>query len=251
MERLDGKRVIVTGGTSGMGEGVTRAFPGLGASVVFWGRNEAAGKKISEECGATFVKTDVSDENAVEDAMKRSVEILGGVDVLIHAAGIAPHCPADRITSESFKEVFAINVNGTFFTNRAVFPYMKENGGNIINFSSASAFITSPGQAHYGASKGAVNVWSRTIANEWMKYNIRVNMIAPCIKTPMYMQMRSMMTPEQLAAHDASLANLCLGGQLGDMQTDFLPVMAFMASDGSKFITGQTISVDGGVMMVR
>lgn len=128
---------------------------------------------------------------------------------------------------------------------------MKEHGGHIINFTSASAFINSPGQAHYGASKGAVNVWSRTIAFEWMKYNIRVNMIAPCIKTPMYEQMRAMMTPEQLAAHDASLANLCLGGQLGDMETDFIPVMAFMASDSSKFITGQTISIDGGIMMVR
>lgn len=251
MERLDGKRVIVTGGTSGMGEGVTRAFPKLGAAVVFWGRNEAAGKKIQEESGATFIKADVSQEASVKEAMARSVEILGGVDVLVHAAGIGPHCPAEQITTDSFREVFDINVNGTFFTNQAVFPHMKEKGGTIINFSSASAFITSPGQAHYGASKGAVNVWSRTIANEWMKYNIRVNMIAPCIKTPMYMQMRQMMTPEQLAAHDASLANLCIGGQLGDMETDFLPVMAFMASDGAKFITGQTISVDGGVMMVR
>jgi len=70
-------------------------------------------------------------------------------------------------------------------------------------------------------------------------------------KTPMYEQMRAMMTPEQLATHDASLANLCLGGQMGDMETDFIPVMAFMASDSSKFITGQTISVDGGIMMVR
>lgn len=251
MERLDGKKVVVTGGTSGMGEGVARAFPKLGASVVFWGRNEAAGKKIQEESGAAFIKADVSQEASVKEAMDRSVQLLGGVDVLVHAAGIGPHCPAEQITADSFREVFAINVNGTFFTNEAVFPYMKEKGGTILNFSSASAFIVSPGQAHYGASKGAVNVWSRTIAKEWMRYNIRVNMIAPCIKTPMYMQMRQMMTPEQLAAHDASLSDMCLGGQLGDMETDFVPVMAFMASDGAKFITGQTISVDGGVMMVR
>ena len=128
---------------------------------------------------------------------------------------------------------------------------MKDTGGNIINFTSASAFINSPTQAHYGASKGAVNAWSRTIAFEWMKYNIRVNLIAPCIKTPMYEKMCSLMTPEQLAAHKAMLANICLGGDMGDMDTDFIPVMAFMASDSSKFITGQTISVDGGVMMVR
>ena len=84
-----------------------------------------------------------------------------------------------------------------------------------------------------------------------MKYNIRVNLIAPCIKTPMYEKMCSLMTPEQLASHKAMLADICLGGDMGDMDTDFILVMAFMASDSSKFITGQTISVDGGVMMVR
>ena len=251
MERLDGKRVIVVGGTSGMGEGVVRAFPKLGAKVVFWGRNEQAGKKIAEESGATFIRADVTDQASVEEAMKKSVELLDGVDVLVNTAGIAPHCPAENITFESWKSVFNTNATGTFLTNEAVFPYMKKDGGHIINFTSASAFIYSPGQAHYGASKGAVNSWSRTIAQEWMRYNIRVNMIAPCIKTPMYEQMRNMMTPEQLAAHDASLKGLCLGGQLGDMETDFIPVMAFMASDGSKYITGQTISIDGGVMMVR
>ncbi|MBP3371273.1 MAG: SDR family oxidoreductase [Clostridia bacterium] len=251
MERLDGKRIIVTGGTSGMGEGVVRAFPALGAKVVFWGRNEAAGAKIAAETGAHFIKADVADKAIVDAAMKESVEYLGGVDVLIHAAGVAPHCPAEQITAESWYTTLNINATGTFLVNEAVFPYMKENGGNIINFTSASAFIVSPGQAHYAASKGAVNSWSRTIAKEWMPYNIRVNMIAPCIKTPMYMQMRAMMTPEQLAAHDASMAQLCIGGQMGDMETDFVPLMAFMASDGSKFITGQTISVDGGIMMVR
>jgi NAD(P)-dependent dehydrogenase (short-subunit alcohol dehydrogenase family) len=77
MERLDGKRIVITGGTSGMGEGVVRAFPALGAKVVFWGRNEAAGKKIAEETGAIFVKADVSDKATVDEAMKKSAEILG------------------------------------------------------------------------------------------------------------------------------------------------------------------------------
>ena len=216
-----------------------------------WGRNEERGKKIAEETGAVFVRAEVSDPDSVEQGMRRSIEILDGIDVLIHAAGIGPHCPAEKIEYDAFVSVMNTNMTGTFLTNEAVFPYMKEKGGHIINFTSASAFIISPGQAHYAASKGAVNSWSRTIAKEWMPYNIRVNLIAPCIKTPMYMQMRAMMTPEQLAAHDASLKGLCLGGQMGDMEQDFVPVMAFMASDSSKFITGQTISIDGGIMMVR
>lgn len=251
MERLDGKRIVVTGGTSGMGEGVTRAFPKLGAKVVFWGRNEEAGARIAEESGATFVRCEVSDEQQVKDAMERSAEILGGVDVLVHAAGIAKDCPADQISFDDFKAVFETNVYGTFLTNEAVFPHMRENGGTILNFTSASAFICSPNQAHYGASKGAVNAWSRSIAKEWMPYNIRVNLIAPCIKTPMYEKHLAQMPPEVLEMTKRSLAGLCLGGDLGDMQEDFVPVMAFLASDSAKFITGQTISIDGGIMMVR
>lgn len=251
MERLDGKRIVVTGGTSGMGEGIVRAFPALGANVVFWGRNEQAGQKIEDETGAVFVKVEISEEESVKRAMEKSAELLGGVDVLIHAAGVDSNQPAEKIDLAAWKKVIDTNATGTFLVNEAVFPYMKEHGGNIINFTSASAFILSPGQANYAASKGAVNSWSRTIAKEWMVYNIRVNLIAPCIKTPMYEKMCAMMSPEQLAAHHASLAGLCLGGQLGDMETDFIPVMAFMASDSSKFITGQTISIDGGIMMVR
>lgn len=251
MERLDGKRIVVTGGTSGMGEGIVRAFPALGAKVVFWGRNEEKGRQIGEQTGAFFVKAEVSEEESVKQAMEQSAGILGGIDVLIHAAGVDSHSPAEKIDLAGWHKVMETNATGTFLTNQAVFPYMKETGGNIINFTSASAFILSPGQANYAASKGAVNSWSRTIAKEWMIYNIRVNLIAPCIKTPMYEKTRQMMTPEQLAAHDASLAGLCLGGHLGDMETDFIPVMAFMASDSSKFITGQTISIDGGIMMVR
>lgn len=251
MERLDGKRVVVTGGTSGMGEGVTRAFPELGAKVVFWGRNEEAGKRIAEESGATFIKANVDSEDDVRAAMEKSAEILGGVDVLVHAAGIALDCPAESISFEDFKRVFETNVYGTFLTNEAVFPHMRESGGAILNFTSASAFICSPNQAHYGASKGAVNAWSRSIAKEWMPYNIRVNLIAPCIKTPMYEKHLAQMPPEALEMTKRSLAGLCLGGDLGDMQMDFVPVMAFLASDSSRFITGQTISIDGGIMMVR
>ena len=113
MERLDGKRIVVTGGTSGMGEGVVRAFPALGAKVVFWGRNEAAGQKIAEETGAIFIKADVSEKETVDEAMKKSVEILGGIDVLVHAAGIAPHCPAEHIQFEDWKAVLDINTTGT------------------------------------------------------------------------------------------------------------------------------------------
>jgi len=142
-------------------------------------------------------------------------------------------------------------VDGTFLTNQAAFRHMAETGGHIINFTSASAFIDSPTQAHYGATKGAVNVWSRGLAREWIPYNIRCNMVAPVIYTPMMQDMFDMMDEEMLEGYKQHMATLNSKGGAGDMIEDFLPVMAFLASDSAKFINGQTISVDGGVMMVR
>ena len=251
MNRLDGKRIIITGGSSGMGRTMVEGFPSLGAKVVFFDVNDTDGEKIAQTTGAKYIHVDVSDPQAVTGGVKEATEYLGGIDVLIHAAGIAPVCPVENLTLEEWDKVFKINAGGTFLINQAMLPYMKENGGHIINFTSASAFIGDVGQSHYSASKGAVTAWSRSLAKEWMPYNIRVNMIAPCIWTPMYDQMRSMLTPEQVAAMDQSLQGICLGGKLGDPVKDFLPVMAFMAGDGSSYITGQVISIDGGVMMVR
>ncbi|MDO4501359.1 MAG: SDR family oxidoreductase [Erysipelotrichaceae bacterium] len=252
MERLDGKKIVITGGTSGMGQTTVEGYSKLGAKVVFFGRNVEAGKAIEAKCGAKFIKCEVQYENEVESSIKEAVEYLGGIDVLVHAAAIDEHSNAENISLDSWNRIFDINSTGTFLINKAVFPYMKEaGGGHIINFTSASAYTGGMNQAAYAASKGAVVAWSRNIAKEWMKYNIRVNLIAPCIWTPMYDMSRKALPEAVVKAMDANLAQICLGGKLGDPETDYLPVMAFLASDSSKFITGQTVSIDGGILMVR
>ncbi len=251
MERLDGKRIIITGGASGMGNSLVEGFPQLGAKVVFFDINDEAGLAAEKATGAKYIHVDVSNEESVREGVKQAAEYLGGIDVLVHAAGISSHRPAESITLADWNKIMSINATGTFLTNMAVFPYMKEKGGCILNFTSASAYINGLLQSDYAASKGAVTAWSRNVAKEWMPYYIRVNLIAPCIWTPMYDLSRSQMAPEQVAAMDKALAGMCLGGKLGDPKTDFLPVMAFLASDSSKYITGQTVSIDGGIMMVR
>jgi NAD(P)-dependent dehydrogenase (short-subunit alcohol dehydrogenase family) len=251
-QSLAGRRIIVTGGASGMGAGLVRALPRLDAAVVSLDVTADAGESVARESGARFLACDVADPVVVEQAFATAVEHLGGLDVLIHAAGIAPGAPAEEIDVATWQEVMRVNATGTFVTNQAAFPHLKDRGGRIINFASAAGIQGLRGKAAYSASKGAVVAWTRTLAQEWATYDITVNAIAPAIWTPMYDKTRASMTPEQLAAHDAQMAAAVpLGGRLGDIERDLVPVLAFLAGEGARFMTGQIFPVDGGITMMR
>lgn len=249
---LAGRKVIVTGGASGMGAGTVRGFTQLGARVVSLDINAAAGEPLAKEAGAEFFVCDVTSAESVESATRSAVEALGGLDVLINAAGIAPFGSAVETSVSIWEKTMAVNATGTFLTNTAAFPYLKDRGGRVINFASSAGIIGFPTKAAYSASKGAVVAWTRTLALEWASYAITVNAIAPAIWTPMYDLTRSEMSPEELTAHDAAVARtIPLGGRLGDIERDFLPVIAFVASPASRFMTGQMFAADGGLLPMR
>jgi len=249
---IENKRIIITGGTSGMGKILVEAFPSLGAHIVFFGRNQKVGDTLAKTTGTTFIQTDIADQTALKNSMAKAITQLGGLDTLINTAGISPGAKAEEILLEDWNEVMDINSTGTFLSNTLAFPYLKENGGTILNFSSAGGILGYPNKAHYAASKGAVTAWVRSVAKEWAPYGIRVNAIAPAIWTPMYDKTRAAMSPEQLAAHDEMLkANIPLGGKLGDVEQDYLPIMRFLCSDDARFMTGQMFAVDGGALMLR
>lgn len=250
---LQGRRIILTGGASGMGESLVRELPKRGAQVVSMDLNAEAGSAIAAAAGAVgFVAVNVADEASVASAVEAACARLGGLDVLIHAAGIAPSSPAEATSLALWQQVFAVNATGTFLMNRAVFPHLKVQGGSILNFASAAGVLGLPNKSAYSAAKGAVLAWTRTAAQEWAAHGVRVNAIAPAIWTPMYDRTRAEMTPAQLAAHDAAMARLVpLGGKLGDLVEDFVPVIAFLASPGARFMTGQIFAIDGGTLMVR
>jgi NAD(P)-dependent dehydrogenase (short-subunit alcohol dehydrogenase family) len=250
--RLDGRRIVITGGASGMGEGLVRALPALGAEVVSLDLAEERGTSIAAEVGVGFHQIDVSDPDSVQEAFAAAVGDLGGLDVLINAAGIAPGATAVDTTLALWDKVMAVNATGTLLTNQAAFPYLREAGGQILNFASAAGVNGYPAKPAYAASKGAVLAWSRSVAVEWAPFAITVNCIVPGIWTPMYDTTRSLMSPETLAAHDEVMKQrVPLKGRLGDIEEDFVPVMAFLASEGARFMTGQMFAIDGGSTMVR
>lgn len=249
---LAGKRFIVTGAATGMGAATVAAYVKEGAHVVGLFRNREPAAQPTEPGSVSFLRCDVSDKAEVDAAVAQAVATLGGLDGLVHAAAIAPTTAVEDITVDEYEQVMGINMRGTMLTNQAVFPYLKERGGRIINFASSVGANGSAIKAHYAASKGAVLAWTRSIASAWGRYRITANAVCPVIRTEMYEATRRAMTPEQLAAHDAALStSILLGGQFGDADRDFAPVIVFLGSDGARFLTGQTYAVDGGSMMVR
>ncbi|MHB9880171.1 SDR family NAD(P)-dependent oxidoreductase [Pacificimonas sp. ICDLI1SI03] len=254
--KLERKKLLVTGSATGMGAASVLAFAREGASVVGFYRGRGV-EAITERLGdlaqnVSFIRCDVSDKDAVFDATARAVNMMGGLDGVVHAAAIAPTTAPQDISFEQLEQVLRINVGGTMLVNQAAFAHLRERGGRIVNFASSTGSTGSAIKADYAASKGAVLAWTRSVATAWGRYGITVNCICPVISTEMYQATREDMTPEDLARLDASLAStIPLGGEFGDPERDFAPVVVFLAGDGSRFITGQTISVDGGLLMVR
>jgi NAD(P)-dependent dehydrogenase (short-subunit alcohol dehydrogenase family) len=250
---LHGKRAIVTGGASGIGAATVRAYVREGARVVSIDVNVADGTRVADEVGpnATFMAGDVANRRQIFEVFERAVAHLGGLDIMANVAGVERRTPADEIPDEEWDLVFSVNVKGTLYSNQAAFRAMRDGGGRIINFGSGAGIRGQAGSAHYSASKGAVMAWTRTVAQEWAKHRITVNSVVPAIWTPMYDSYRGRLSDQERMIHDMAMQHVVpLGGKLGDPDADAGPVMVFLASDMSHFMTGQCFAVDGGMIML-
>ena len=250
---LANKRIIVTGGASGIGAGAVRSYLREGARVVLLDVNDADGERVAAEAGrdTTYMHCDVAVRDQVARVFDRAVERLGGLDVMANVAGVERRTPAEDIGDEEWDLIFDVNVKGTMYTNQAAFRHMQQAGGRIINFGSGAGIRGQAGSAHYSASKGAVMSWTRTVAQEWAKHRITVNSVVPAIWTPMYDAYRARMSDQERMIHDMAMQHVIpLGGKLGDPDADAGPVMVFLASDLSHFMTGQCFAVDGGMIML-
>ena len=253
---LNGKRLIVTGAAGGIGASVLRGLVAAGARVAAMDVNDAAGSEEAARADRTgpgaarYYRCDVRRRAEVDAAFEAAAAWLGGLDGLVNIAGIERAAPAESIGDADWDLMFDVNARGTLNTNQAAFPYLSAEGGRILNFGSAAGVMGLPGCAHYSAAKAAVLGWTRTVAKEWGRHGISVNAAAPGMWTPMYEAHRARMDAGALAAHDRMMAGLIpLGGRLGDPDRDMTPFVVFMMGEGARFITGQTLAVDGGLMI--
>jgi 3-oxoacyl-[acyl-carrier protein] reductase len=243
------RNVVITGAAGGAGSGAVELFAADGAAVAAVVHNSRLDDATRQSGNVTEYVCDVADADAVRATFDEIAANLGSIDALIHTAAIEGYVPAAEITPEQLQAVLATNVAGTVYTNQAAHRHMRTSGGgSIVNFHSLAAIRGFGMLAHYAASKGAVGAWTRAAAVEWGSDNVRVNAIAPVMLTAMAKSYRETMTPEQLEAFMESMRQVIhlKDGEYGDPKQDIAPVLRFLASDDARYVTGQTIAVDGG-----
>jgi 3-oxoacyl-[acyl-carrier protein] reductase len=243
--KFDGKSVIVTGASRGLGKGIAKVFAEHGASMLIVARNENAGSHTVEEIQtaggvASFCRADVSRWSDVQTMVQATMERYGAVHVLCANAGIFPSSPIEDLSEEEWDEVQAVNVKGMFLAVKARLPHMKkQNYGRIVLTSSITGPITGyPGWAHYGASKAAMLGFMRTAAIECAKHNITINAVLP---GNIITEGMETLGQEHIRGMEKSIPM----GRLGDPE-DIGYAALFFASPEAKYITGQTLIVDGG-----
>ncbi|HEY5438045.1 MAG TPA: 3-oxoacyl-ACP reductase FabG [Acidimicrobiales bacterium] len=230
------RHVLVTGASRGIGAAIAQYFITAGDQVVAFSRSGDA----PDGCAKTF-EVDVSDSNAVTAAVKAAIAEFGPVDVAVLNAGITKDGLAIRMSDEQWREVLSVNLDGAFYTARAVLASMiRQRTGSLIFIGSIGPFMGVPGQANYAAAKAGLVGLARSLAKEVATRNITVNVVAPGL-------IETDMTNELGDAKDVMAAMIPMG-RIGQ-PSDIAGVVGFLASDEARYITGAVLAVDGGMAM--
>jgi len=247
--RLKGNVAIVTGASKGIGEAVSLALAGEGADLVLASRSikeeDPVVHKIRKMGRRVLVRqVDVGNSGQVFDMVRNTMDEYGHIDVLFNNAGIFKPAMLWKMSLDQWDEVLRINLSGTFYCLQAVAkPMIEQKKGSIINVTSSAGLIGTIGQVNYTAAKGGVHALTKSAAKELARHNIRVNTIAPLAETDM----------TQVIASDPKFKEKYLEriplGRFGKPE-EIGPAVVFLASDDSSYITGQTLCIDGGMIML-
>lgn len=245
---LKGKNAIVTGSSRGIGRSIALELARRGANVAInYAGSEAKAEEVVQEVKALGVdafkvQADVADEAAVKAMMKEVVTTFGSIDILVNNAGVTRDGLLMRMKEADFDDVINTNLKGAFLCTKAVTrQMMKQRSGEIINIASIVGVNGNPGQANYVAAKAGLIGLTKSTAKELASRNIHVNAVAPGFIT-------TDMTDELTEGQKTAILNVIPLEKLGEPE-DVANVVCFLASDDAKYITGQTIHVDGGMVM--
>lgn len=251
LRRMEERVVLLTGGGGGIARGVARAFADEGASMIltdiFPEGMEKTKAELERDFGTEVVicVADGSKEDQVKAAVEKGVEHFGKLNVLINSAQTsASGLTLVEHTQEDFDKAIYSGLYATFFYMKHSFPYLKETQGSVINFASGAGISGNQGQSSYAAAKEGIRGMSRVAANEWGSYDINVNVVLPLVMTDKLAQW-GQENPEMFRKNMASIPL----GRYGDAQKDIGKVCVFLASCDAKYITGDTLFIQGGVGM--
>jgi len=247
--KLKDKVAIITGSSKGIGAEIANTLYSAGANIVIIYHKSAkeaekVKRNIEEKGMKVFIyKTDVSEPKQVKEMVKAVFEKFHRIDILINNAGIYPHTEAIHMTDAEWKKVINVNLMGALLCSKEVAKFMIDSGrgGKIVNISSISSFQPEKAFSHYCASKGGLISLSKALALEWGKYNINVNTIAPGLIDTGELEKYA---KERMNAY----IKLCPLKRIGNPK-DIAYTVLFLVSKASDFITGETIIVDGGIVL--
>lgn len=248
MSNLDGQVIIVTGGAAGIGGAITKVLVERGAAVVAVDINEDAGLAIeqSNPQQIVFLNGDVSKESVANAAVSLAVAKFGKLTGLVNNAHASRQKPLMELTPDDWALSFNTGFNATLYFMKAAYAELSKFGGAIVNFGSGAGLEGLELQASYAAAKEAIRGLSRVAANEWAKDKIRVNVVCPKALTEGVEHWKqNHPVPYQEAASRVPL------GYFGDPEQDIAPVVAFLLSADSRYMTGQTLMADGGSIKLR
>ena len=248
MISLQDKVVIITGGGRGIGFGLSTAFAKAGAKLVITGRTEATLLSAKEKletaygCEVLPVVADGGDENAIKNVIAKTVEKFGRIDAVINNAQASA---SGKMLVDHTKEDIDLAINSgiyaTFFYMKEAFPYLKETKGCVINFASGAGLFGRIAQSSYAAAKEGIRGLSRVAATEWAPYGVRVNVICPLAMTEGLKKFKE----EYPDRYEQTIKGVPMG-RFADPEKDIGALCTFLCSDDASFITGETITMQGG-----
>jgi len=250
MQILQDKKILVTGGSLGIGVSLVRMAMPEGAQVAFIYRNSTeAAQQLVEEMTANYpeqrcfaIQADISHNEQMQETLKGLAADFGDIDVLINNAGVTRDAQLARMTREQWDEVISTNLGSMFnVTQSFVLPMVKRRTGSIINLTSIAGIYGSRGQVNYSASKAGIIGFTKALSKEVAPFNVRINAVAPgFIET----EMTELVHPDRLKYVQSQISL----GRLGTRE-DVAHLVCFLASDRASYITGQVLQVDGGITL--